>query len=169
MMEKLKALWETAKNTLHYGPSTEPLWAHVVEVLHAFEARLAALETGLEDRVKKLLSGAELALQADFDAMKSEYASVIAALEARIAAIEGHPAVAIPPLVIPPQELQPETAPAPAPAASTEPVAPSETVHLPDQPAADGAKVSSGDDKAATPSVQPSLEAAGQTQGENHG
>lgn len=44
MLEKLKSLWETAKTTLHYGPSTEPLWTHVVELLHNFEARIAALE-----------------------------------------------------------------------------------------------------------------------------
>jgi hypothetical protein len=180
-MNEIKKLWDELKNMLHHGPSLQPLWQAIIDQMHAFEARLATLETGLEDRVRRLLSGAELALQADFDAMKAEYASVVAALEARIAAIEGHPTVAIPPLTT-------ETAPAPAPAASTE-TAPTEQIIYPDetadhvelskilggdqfenkQPAADGAKVSSGDDKAATPSVQPSLEAAGQTQGENHG
>jgi len=161
-MNEIKKLWDELKNMLHHGPSLQPLWQAIIDQMHAFEARLAALETGLEDRVKQLLSGAELALQADFDAMKAEYASVVAALEARIAAIEGHPAVAIPPLTI-------ETAPAPAPI--VEPIiAASETIHMPDQPAADGAKESSGaDDKAATPSVQPLLDAAGEPIGENHG
>ncbi len=126
MLEKLRSLWNTAKTTLHYGPSTEPLWTHVVEMLHAFEFCLAALE-------------------------------------ARIAELEGTVTA-----MSTPTQPQHETAPTPAPI--VEPIiAPTETIHVPDQPAADGAIVSSGDDKAATPSVQPSLEAAGQTQGENHG
>jgi len=56
MMAKLKALWETTKTTLHYGPSTEPLWTHVIELLHNFEARIVALETGLKAKISELMS-----------------------------------------------------------------------------------------------------------------
>ena len=190
MMEKLRALWATAKTTLHYGPSTEPLWTHVVDLLHNFEARIVSLETGLKDRISALFSEAEQALFGNIDkAMEAEFKSLvagfeekIAALEARIAALEGHLAVSIPPL----GPMLYNTSPIPAtaqPAASPElePAKPSEQVIQPDktvthdeltnllggdqfenkQPAATSATDSSGTgDPAASPSVNPSLEQA---------
>src|SRR5665811_326842 len=99
-MNEIRKLWESVKNILHHGPSTQPLWQSLIEKLQDHETRIAALE--------------------------------------------GHPALSIPP-------LQPETAPAPAPA--VEPIiAPTETLHF---PAAESANDSStAGDKAASPSAQ---------------
>jgi len=104
------------------------------------------------------------------DQLESDLSSARTAFEARLAAIEGHPALSIPPLVT---AQQPETAPAPAPAASTETVKPSEQVIQPDTPAATSAVDSSGaGNPAASPSANPLPEqAAGLSldQGEHHG
>ena len=168
-MQKLRTLWNAARTTLHYGPSTEPLWAHVVELLHNFEARITSLETGLQDRINALLTNAEVSLHTDFQTVKSEYDSVIANLQARIAALEGHPAMSIPPLApviqLPTGDVQIGVVviPAPAPEPISEPViAPTETIVHPDQPAAASAPESSSPTiTPLTPSAQPSPDPAG--------
>lgn len=122
-MNEIRKLWEEVKTVLHYGPNTQPLWQAVIDKLHAFETRIAALEAGLKNKINELLAETETllfsnidkAMQAEFKSLVAGFEDKIAALEARIAALEGHPAFSIPP-------LQPETAPAPAPVASTEPV-----------------------------------------------
>jgi hypothetical protein len=43
-MNEIRKLWDEIRNALHYGPNTQPLWQSVIDKMHEFEARLAALE-----------------------------------------------------------------------------------------------------------------------------
>ena len=43
-MNEIIKLWEEAKNLLHAPTMTKPLWQSVIDKMHDFEARLAALE-----------------------------------------------------------------------------------------------------------------------------
>ena len=170
-MNEIRKLWESVKNILHHGPSTQPLWQSLIDKLQDHETRIAAMEAGLKDKINELLAETETllfsnidkAMEAEFKSLVAGYEANIAALEDRLAALEGHPALSIPP-------LQPETAPAPAPA--VEPIiAPTETLHF---PAAESANDSStAGDKAASPSAQLEPGAAGlnleQGLGDRHG
>jgi hypothetical protein len=44
-MNEIRKLWEEVKNLLHAPTMTQPLWQSVIDKMHEFEARIAALES----------------------------------------------------------------------------------------------------------------------------
>ena len=55
-MDEIKKIWEAVKNSLHYGPTTLPLWQEVITKLHDFEARIQALESGAAPEIEKAVT-----------------------------------------------------------------------------------------------------------------
>ena len=55
-MDEIKKLWEEVCGALHYGPNTLPLWRQVISKLDEFEARIKAIEFGLEPKVMPSMS-----------------------------------------------------------------------------------------------------------------
>lgn len=155
-MNEIMKLWEEVKNLLHAPTNTKPLWQAVIDQMHAFEARLAALETGLQTKINALVANAEALFQDNISqAMQAEFNQLVSGFEARIAALEEKLV-----LMSTPSEPAP---PVPTQAGGQLPP-PTEQIIHPDTPAAESATESSaagentGPD---SPTVQPSPEGAG--------
>ena len=146
-MNTITELWNKLKSMLHHGPSLQPLWQAVVDKLSEHDASIEAIKAGpkaeIEELLDELLEDAGKAMEEHFAQMKSHF-------EARIAALEQHPAMSIPSLVQSGGQL------------------PTEQII---QPAAESANDSStaGDNAGpASPTAQPDPDGAGQNDEEHH-